>query len=48
MIFREIEDIKRCVIGGHNVNNHVRYADDTALLEESEEQLQAIADKEKD
>ena len=36
--------IKGCVIGGHNVNN-LRYADDTALLAESEEELQKVVDQ---
>ena len=43
MIFRESEDIKGCLIGGHNVNS-LRYANDTALLAEREEQLRAIVD----
>ena len=47
MIFRESEDIKGCVVGIHNVNN-LMYADDTSLLAESEEQLQAIVDKMKE
>ena len=32
-----------CVVGGENVNN-LRYADDTALIAESEEKLQALVD----
>ena len=43
-IFRESNEIKGCVIGGHNVNN-LRYADDTALLAESEEELQKVVDQ---
>ena len=43
-IFHESNEIKGCVIGGHNVNN-LRYADDTALLAESEEELQKVVDQ---
>ena len=43
-IFRESNEIKGCVIGGHNVNNP-RYADDTTLLAESEEELQKVVDQ---
>ena len=42
-IFKEIDDIEGVKIGGRNVNN-LRYADDTALLAESENQLQVILD----
>ena len=35
------------MIGGHNANN-LRYADDTALLAESEEELQKIVDEVKE
>ena len=43
-IFRKSNKIKECVIGEHNVNN-LRYADDTALLAESEEELQKVIDQ---
>ena len=42
-IFRESDDLPGCVVGGENVNN-LRYADDTALLAESEEELQNLID----
>ena len=38
-VFREIDNLDGVKIGGININN-LRYADDTALLAESEEQLQ--------
>ncbi|GFR96135.1 endonuclease-reverse transcriptase [Elysia marginata] len=41
MILRNIYDLKRIRIGGVNINN-LRYADDTVLLAESENELQAI------
>ena len=40
-IFRKADELPGINIGGHNVTN-LRYADDTALLAESEEKLQAI------
>ena len=43
-IFRESNEIKGCVIGGHNINN-LRYVDNTALLAESEEELQNVVDQ---
>ena len=44
LIFRAIEEMKGVKIGGVNINNR-RYADDTALLEESNEQLQDTLNK---
>lgn len=44
MIFRALEELKGVVVGGRNITN-LRYADDTALLSESEENLQKIVDK---
>ena len=41
---KEIEDSYGISIGGVNVNN-VRYADDTALIADSNEKLQIIVDK---
>ena len=41
MIMREIEDMEGFRIGGKVVNN-LRYADDTAILAESEQQLQQL------
>ena len=43
-IFREVEDLPGCHVGGRNVNNF-RYADDTALIAESEEALQKIVNE---
>ena len=43
-IFREVEDLPGCIVGGTNFNN-LRYADDTALIAESEEELQVIVDQ---
>ena len=42
-IFRHIEHFDGVKIGGVNINN-LRYADDTVLLSESEQQLQQILD----
>ena len=44
MIFRHIVDMKGVIVGGRNINN-LRYADDTVLLAESEENLQEIMDE---
>ena len=46
-IFKEIQDMKGIAIGGHNINN-LRYADDTVLLAENEQDLQHLLDKIKD
>ena len=43
-IFRSADDLKGVNIGGININN-LRYADDTVLLAESQEDLQKIVDK---
>ena len=42
-IFNESDELSGCVVGGENLNN-LRYADDTALLAESESALQGIVD----
>ena len=44
IILRELQDLQGFVIGGRNMTN-LRYADDTVLLAESKEQLQALLDK---
>ena len=44
MIFRHVVDLKGVTIGGININN-LRYADDTVLMAESEENLQTILDE---
>ena len=41
MVMREIEDMEGFLIGGKVVNN-LRYADDTVILAESEQQLQQL------
>ena len=43
-IFRKSEDIKGVVVGGRNINN-LRFADDTLLIAEGEEELQQLTDK---
>ena len=43
-IFREVEELEGIKINGKNINN-IRYADDTALLANSESRLQVIVDK---
>jgi len=43
-VMKEIEDLHGIAIGGVNVNN-VRYANDTALIADSNEKLQVIVDK---
>ena len=43
-VFREIDNLDGVKIGGININN-LRYADDTALLAESEEQLQRMVNE---
>ena len=42
-IFNESDELPGCIVGGENINN-LRYADDTALLAESESALQSIVD----
>ena len=42
-IFKESDELPGCVVGGENLND-LRYANDTALLAESESALQAIVD----
>ena len=42
-IFRESDGFSGCVVGGDTINN-LRYTDDTALLAESEEDLQVLVD----
>ena len=42
-IFIESDELLGCIVGGENINN-LRYADDTALLAESESALQGIVD----
>ena len=44
VFMREIEDLPGISIGGMNMND-VRYADDTALMADSVERLQAILDR---
>ena len=41
IILRHIEGEDGIKIGGHNIN-HLRYADDTVLLADSEEKLQSL------
>ena len=41
MIMRAIKDVEGIAVGGHNINN-IRYADDTALIADSEAKLQEI------
>jgi retron-type reverse transcriptase len=43
-IFNDSDHLPGCKIGGININN-LRYADDTALLAETEEDLQKIVDE---
>ena len=43
-IFRQIDELPGVKIGGRNINN-LRYADDTVLLAETEEDLQKIVDQ---
>ena len=43
-IFREVDELKGISINGKNLNN-IRYADDTALMADSEEKLQKIVDE---
>ena len=43
-IFREVEELKGININGQNINN-ICYADDTALMAESEEKLQEIVNE---
>ena len=44
IIMREIKDIDGIKVNGENINN-VRYADDTALIADSESKLQHIVDR---
>jgi len=44
MILRELDGLHGLIIGGRNLNN-LRYADDTALIAESSEELQVLLDK---
>ncbi|RUS71508.1 hypothetical protein EGW08_020721 [Elysia chlorotica] len=44
IIFRNINELPGMNISGQNINN-IRYADDTALVAETPEQLQALLDK---
>ena len=44
IIFRNIKDIPGLKISGNNINN-IRYADDTALVAETPEQLQLLLNK---
>ena len=46
-IFRESNDLVGICIHGHNINN-IRYADDTALMANNQEQLQKVVSKVKD
>ena len=43
MIMRTVEDLEGIKIGGRNLTN-IRYADDTALIADSESKLQALVD----
>ena len=43
MIFREFEDMPGVKLCGEYLNN-LRYADDTVLIAESEEELQKLVD----
>ena len=43
-IFRQIDELPGVKIGGRNINN-LRYADDTVLLAETEEDIQKIVDQ---
>ena len=43
-IFRQIDEFPGVKIGGRNINN-IRYADDTVLLAETEEDLKKIVDQ---
>ena len=43
-IFEHIKDLKGAHINGENITN-IRYADDTALLANSQEDLQALVDR---
>ena len=44
MIMREVKDMDGIKVNGENITN-VRYADDTALIADSEKKLQDIVDK---
>ena len=45
--FRESDELRGCTIGGFNTNN-LRYADDTALIAESQSELQKLVDRVKE
>ena len=44
LIFRNIDELEGVNIGGHYINN-LRYADDTVLFAENQEQLQKVVDQ---
>ena len=44
LIFTNMDELEGVNIGGHNINN-LRYADDTVLLAENQEQLQKVVDQ---
>ena len=46
-IFRVVEELPGLSVGGDNINNF-RYADDTALVADSEGKLQKIVNKVKE
>ena len=46
-IFKKKEDIRGVVVGGQNINN-MRFADDTLLVAEGEEELQELVDEVKE
>ena len=46
-IFRMLEELPGLLVGGKNINNF-QYADDTALVADSEEKLQTIVNKVKE
>lgn len=43
-VIEDLEDMDGILIGGRNVNN-IRYADDTVLLADTEEKLQALVNR---
>ena len=44
MMLRKLAEMKVVHVGGKNINNF-RYADDTVLIAESQEQLQELLDR---
>ena len=44
IILRSIHDLPGFIVGGYNLNN-LRYADDTVLIADSQEKLQALLDR---